>query len=125
MEVVWKLVLLLLFLAAGTSTAAQEFHDYSSQLKHAVNSLNKLLNYMLLPRNVIGDMILGVVMARGECSGVRFISVLTVRTELDDVTEDYRGSLQPVQRNVQIVLSNRPRFHPDTYLLKIHDHVRL
>jgi hypothetical protein len=65
MEMAWK-VQLLLFLALMTSTGAEGRHDYSLQLMHAVNSLNRLLDYMLEPRAVIGDMIFGVVLARGK-----------------------------------------------------------
>ena len=70
MQVLWKLSLLSL-LAVLSIAAAEGIHNYSSQLKDAVTSLNRLLDYMLVPRSVIGDMIFGIVMARGEfCSCV-------------------------------------------------------
>jgi hypothetical protein len=65
MEIVWKLPVLLLVVAMS-STAAEELHNYSLHLKDAVTSLNRLLDYMLVPRSVIGDMIFGIVLARGE-----------------------------------------------------------
>lgn len=57
--------LLVVTLVVMSSTAAEESQDHSSHKRHAVNSLNKLLDYMLQPRSVVGDMIFGVVMARG------------------------------------------------------------
>ena len=66
----------LLLLAVMSITAAEEIRNYSSQLKGAVNSLNGLLDYMLVPQNVIGDMIFGVVLARGEfCSCVLLLFI--------------------------------------------------
>jgi hypothetical protein len=73
---VWK-VQLLLFLAVMTNTDAEGHHDYPSQLMHAVNSLNRLLDYMLEPRSVIGDMIFGVVLARGRYEGVTMVDLLS------------------------------------------------
>ncbi|PNF17310.1 hypothetical protein B7P43_G04993 [Cryptotermes secundus] len=67
---VWK-IQLLLFLAATANTTAEGRHDYPPQLMHTVNSLNKLLDYMLEPRSVIGDMIFGVVLARGQLAVLR------------------------------------------------------
>lgn len=62
---------MLLLVVAMSSTAAERLHNYSSQLEDAVMSLNRLLDYMLVPRSVIGDVIFGVVLARGELrSGV-------------------------------------------------------
>ena len=62
---------LLSLLAVLSIAAAEGIYNYSSQLKDAVTSLNRLLDYMLVPRIVIGDMIFGIVMARGEfCSCV-------------------------------------------------------
>jgi hypothetical protein len=69
-EMAWK-VPLLLFLAVTTGTDAQGRYDYSSQLTRAVNSLNRLLDYMLEPRSVVGDMIFGVVLARGRYLGLK------------------------------------------------------
>jgi hypothetical protein len=70
MEIVRKLPQLLL-LAVVSISAAEGIRNYSSQLKDAVTSLNGLLDYMLLPQSVIGDMIFGIVLARGEfCSCV-------------------------------------------------------
>jgi hypothetical protein len=66
----WKLPLLL-FLAGMADTGAEGRYDYSSQLTHAVNSLDRLLDYMLEPRSVIGDMIFGVVLARGRYQGLK------------------------------------------------------
>lgn len=60
------LLLLLLIPAMMSSTAAEQSQDHASQMKRAVNSLNKLLDYMLEPRSVIGDLIFGVVLARGK-----------------------------------------------------------
>lgn len=75
-EMIWK-VQLLLFLAVMTNTGAEGRHDYPSQLMHAVNSLNRLLDYMLEPRSVIGDMIFGVVLARGRYVGVTMVDLLS------------------------------------------------
>jgi hypothetical protein len=70
MEIVRKLPQLLL-LAVMSITAAAEIPNYSSQLKDAVTSLNGLLDYMLVPRSVIGDLLFGIILARGEfCSCV-------------------------------------------------------
>jgi hypothetical protein len=66
----WKLQLVL-FLAVMTNTGADGRNDYSSQLMNAVNSLNRLLNYMLELRSVIGDMIFGVVLAKGKYMAVK------------------------------------------------------
>jgi hypothetical protein len=76
----WKLQLLL-FLAVMTDTGAEGRYNYSSQLTHAVTSLNRLLDYMLEPRSVIGDMIFGVVLARGMYQDVKmeFLSWSGVR----------------------------------------------
>jgi hypothetical protein len=76
MEMAWK-VTLLLFLAVVTNTGAEGRHDYPPQLMRAVNSLNSLLNYMLEPRSVIGDMIFGVVLARGRYVGVTKVDLLS------------------------------------------------
>jgi hypothetical protein len=64
METFWKLPLLLLL--AMSTTAAEELRNYSSQLKDAVTSLNSLLDYLLVPQSVIGDLTFGIVLARGE-----------------------------------------------------------
>jgi hypothetical protein len=58
--------LLLLSMAVMSNAAPKESEGYTRQMKLAVNSLNKLLDYMLEPRSVIGDMIFGVVLARGK-----------------------------------------------------------
>ena len=79
MEMVRKLPQLLL-LAVMSVTAAEEIRNYSSQLKDAVISLNSLLDYMLVPQSVIGDMIFGIVLARGEfCSCVLLLFILTTK----------------------------------------------
>lgn len=77
MENVKKLPQLLL-LAAMFITAAEGNSNYSSQLTDAVTSLNGLLDYMLVPQSVIGDMIFGIVLARGEfCSCVLLLYMST------------------------------------------------
>jgi len=79
MEIVRKLPQLLL-LAAMFIIAAEGTRNYSSQLKDAVTSLNGLLDYMLVPQSVIGDMIFGIVLARGEfCSCVLLLFVSTTK----------------------------------------------
>jgi hypothetical protein len=65
MEIIRKLPQLLL-LAVMSNAVAEVNRNYSSQLKDAVTSLNALLDYMLVPQSVVGDMIYGVVLARGE-----------------------------------------------------------
>lgn len=75
-EMAWK-VQLLLFLAATTNTTAEGRHDYPPRLMHTVNSLNRLLDYMLEPRSVIGDMIFGVVLARGRYVGVTVVDLFS------------------------------------------------
>jgi hypothetical protein len=76
MEMAWK-IKLLLFMAVATNTGAEGRHDYTPQLMHAVNSLNRLLDYMLEPRSVIGDTIFGVVLARGRYVGVTTVDLLS------------------------------------------------
>ena len=79
MEIVRKLPLLLL-LAVMSISAAEGYPDYSSQLKDAVTSLNRLLDYMLVPQSVIGDLIFGIVLARGEfCSCVLLLFISTMK----------------------------------------------
>lgn len=83
MEIVRKVPQLLL-LAVMSITAAEEIRNYSSQLKGAVTSLNGLLDYMLVPQSVIGDMIFGAVLARGEfCSCVLLVFISTVKKRND------------------------------------------
>jgi hypothetical protein len=65
METLWKLSLLLL-MTIMSNAAAEAPRNYSLQLKDAVTSLNRLLDYMLVPRSVVGDLIFGIVLARGE-----------------------------------------------------------
>jgi hypothetical protein len=73
-----KLPQLLLLLAVMFITAAEGIRNYSSQLTAAVTSLNRLLDYMLVPQSVIGDMIFGTVIARGEfCSSVLLLCIST------------------------------------------------
>jgi hypothetical protein len=75
METFWKLPLLLL-LAVMSTTAAEGLRNYSSQLQDAVTSLNNLLDYMLVPQSVVGDLIFGIVLARGEfCSCVLLLII--------------------------------------------------
>jgi hypothetical protein len=75
-EMVWK-AQLLLFLLVMTNSGAEGRHNYPSQLMHAVNSLNRLLDYMLEPHSVIGDMIFGVVLARGRYASVTLVDLLS------------------------------------------------
>jgi hypothetical protein len=75
MEIVRKLPQLLL-MAVLSIAAAEANRNYSSQLKNCVTSLNALLDYMLVPRRVVGDLIFGVVLARGEfCLCVLILSI--------------------------------------------------
>lgn len=71
MVTVRKLPQLLLLLAVMFITAAEGIRNYSSQLTAAVTSLNRLLDYMLVPQSVIGDMIFGIVVARGQLAVLR------------------------------------------------------
>jgi hypothetical protein len=80
MEIVRKLSQLLL-LAVMSIAAAEVNRNYSSLLKDTVTSLNSLLDYMLEPRSVVGDLIFGVVLARGEfCSCVLLLSISSRET---------------------------------------------
>jgi hypothetical protein len=79
METFWKLPLLLL-LAVMSTSAAEGIRNYSSQLKDAVTSLNGVLDYLMVPQSVIGDLIFGIVMARGEfCSCVLLLLFSTIK----------------------------------------------
>jgi hypothetical protein len=79
--------LLLLTMAVMSSTAAEE-----SQMKYAVNSLNKLLDYMLQPRSVIGDMVFGVVMARGKPKYLQVSSHVARNTSYAHITHCFYRS---------------------------------
>jgi len=95
METVRKLPQLLL-LAVMFITSAEGIRNYSSQLTDAVTSLNGLLDYMLVPQSVIGDMIFGIVMARGEfCSCVLLLYISTKKKWNNKRSIDYTESSVP------------------------------
>ncbi|XP_069685286.1 uncharacterized protein [Periplaneta americana] len=86
MAIIWKpLTLLFLVLASN----AVDYPDYWPQLRRSVQSFNKLLDYMLQSRtgSVVGDMILGVVLARGQLAVMKehLLQSPTTKKKLSDL----------------------------------------